>query len=194
MKEEKVFATSGKKKSQCSKGDQCSFRHERNDRAQKPTPNAATPSEPSMTRDRSESRKRSVRGRGQTGRILRQPCRYYLKGTCTRSPCEYWHPPECQVYKTESVDKCLFPHFQVEEQPGKKLKKSFKNPQNGRKRQDAAASVKPVPQGWVSQDSEPSGLLKKRGVSGKPEAYSFGINPMSTIHTVYATSSKYPRK
>ena len=35
--------------------------------------------------------------------ILRQPCRYFLKGTCTRSPCECWHPPECQFYKTELV-------------------------------------------------------------------------------------------
>ena len=25
-----------------------------------------------------------------------------LKGTCTRSPCEYWHRPDCQFYKTET--------------------------------------------------------------------------------------------
>ena len=59
-------------------------------------------SEPRNTRGRSVSRKRSARGGRQTDRILRQPCRYYLKGTCTRSPCECWHPPECQFYKTES--------------------------------------------------------------------------------------------
>ena len=87
-----------KEKVQCSKGNQCSFRHESNDRAQrKPNPNAATPSEPSMTRGRSVSRKRSIMGKSNPGIILRQPCRYYLKGTCTRSPCECWHPPECQV-------------------------------------------------------------------------------------------------
>ena len=39
-----------KEQGQCSKGDQCSFRHESNDRAPKPTPKAAPPSEPSMTR------------------------------------------------------------------------------------------------------------------------------------------------
>ena len=100
-----------KEKGQCSKGDQYSFRHESDDRAPRPTPKAAPPSEPSVTRGGSASRKRSVRGRSQTGRILRQPCRYYLKGTRTRSPCEYWHPPECQFYKDESGckgDKCLF--------------------------------------------------------------------------------------
>ena len=78
-----------KEKGQCLKGDQCSFRHESNDCAQqKPNPNAATPSEPSMTRGRSVSRKRSTKGKRNPGILLRQPCRYYLKGTCTRSPCE----------------------------------------------------------------------------------------------------------
>ena len=72
-----------KEKGQCSKGDQCSFRHDSVDLAPKTTPRAAPPSEPSMTRGRSVSRKRSVIGRSQTGRILRQPCRYYLKSTCT---------------------------------------------------------------------------------------------------------------
>ena len=51
-----------KEKGQCSKGDNCSFPHESDDHAQKPTPKAATPSEPSMTRGRSVSRKRSIRG------------------------------------------------------------------------------------------------------------------------------------
>ena len=52
-----------------------------------------------MTRGRSASRKRSVKGRSQTRRIPRQPSTHYLKSTCTRSPCEYWHPPECQFLK-----------------------------------------------------------------------------------------------
>ena len=51
----------------------------------------------------------------------------YLKGTCTRTPCEYWHPPECQFYKTKtgwkSGDTCLFPHYKVDKQPNKNPKK-----------------------------------------------------------------------
>ena len=47
-----------KEKGQSSKGDQCSFQHESNDRAQKPTPKAATLSELSMTRSRCALRKR----------------------------------------------------------------------------------------------------------------------------------------
>ena len=47
-----------KETGQCSKGDQCSFPHESNDRAQTPTPKASPPCEPSMTRGRSTSRKK----------------------------------------------------------------------------------------------------------------------------------------
>ena len=49
-----------KEKGQCSKGDQCSFRHESVDRAQKPDHNAATPSEPSLSRGRSVCRGKEV--------------------------------------------------------------------------------------------------------------------------------------
>ena len=73
------------------------------------------------TRGGSMSRKRRIRGKSNHDMILRQPCKYFLKGTCTISPCECWHPPECQFCKTEScckaVDKCLFPHHNVDEQP-----------------------------------------------------------------------------
>ena len=116
-----------KEKGQCSTGDQCSFRHESNDRAQKPEHIAATPSEPSFSRGRSVSKKRSIQGKSNHGAILRQPRRYYLKGTCTRSLCEYWHLPECQFYKRETGckagDKRLFPHDKVDEQSNKKPKK-----------------------------------------------------------------------
>ena len=96
--------------------------------------------------------------------ILRQPCRYYLKGTCTRSLCEYWHPPEGQFYKTETGckagDKCLFPHHKVGEQPIKKPKKGYYS--HKRRESDdknAVAILKSVPQlGCVSQ-----GLVSQRG-------------------------------
>ena len=97
------------------------------------------------------SRKRSIRGKSNPGMILRQPWKYFLKGACTRSPCEYWHPPECQFYKTESGcqarDKCLFPHHEVEEQPNEKPKKSYHSP-TGRESEDksAVATVKNEPQ------------------------------------------------
>ena len=133
----------------------------------KPTPKAVTPSEPSMTRGRSVSRKRSIRGISNPDVTLRHACRSYLKGICTISPCEYWHPPECQFYITESDckagDKCLFPHHKVDEQTNKKPKNCYHSPE-GRESDDknAVAIVKIVPQ-WccVSQDSE--ALVSQRG-------------------------------
>ena len=74
-----------KEKDQCSQGDRCSSRHTTQDRAQKPEHTAAAPSEPAVSR----RRKRSIGGKSIHGSILRQPCRYYLNGTCTRTSCEF---------------------------------------------------------------------------------------------------------
>ena len=50
-----------------------------------------------------------------------------MKGTCTKLPCDYWHPPEYQFYKSESGckfgGKCSSAHRQVEGQPSKKPRK-----------------------------------------------------------------------
>ena len=60
--------------------------------------------------------------------MSRWPCKDYLKGTCTNSFCEKWHPPECLFYKTKSGcrfgEKCSFAHRQVDEQPSKRSKKN----------------------------------------------------------------------
>ena len=130
-----------KEKGQCSKENRCIFQHESNDRAQqKPNPNAATPSEPSMTRGRSVSRTGSIKGKSNHGSILRQPCRYYLRGTCTRTSCEYWHPPECQFYQSETGckagDKCLFPRYKVDEPLNEKPKKSYFPKKKRKRRQE----------------------------------------------------------
>ena len=157
LKEEKVLVTSGKKKASVRKethavsGMRVTIVHKNQ------TTNAATPSEPSLSRGRRVSRKRSIRGKGNRGSILRQPCRYYLKGTCTRSPCEYWHPPECQFHKAEAGckarDKCLFPHHKVDEQPNKKPKKGYYS--HKRRESDDKNAVKIVSQmGCASHDAE----------------------------------------
>ena len=136
---------------QCSRGDQCSFRHDEDKRA-KPTPKTAPLSDPPTQRGRSASRRRNLRGRSPSGKFDRQPCKNFLKGTCTKLPCDYWHPPECQFYKSESGckfgEKCSFAHRQVEGQPSKKPKK------DGDK--SAVAIVKDVrPLGCVLENTEP---------------------------------------
>ena len=70
------------------------------------------------------------------------------------------YPPEGQIYKNETGcktgDKCLFPHYKVDEQPNKKPKKgccSAKSRESDDK--NAVAVVKSVSQlGCVSRDSD----------------------------------------
>ena len=112
---------------QCSRGDNCSFRHDINKRAKSTQPN---PSPNSSTRqnERNASRTRSPRGKSPSGRKSRWPCKDYLKGTCTNSVCEKCHPPECLFYKTKSGcrfgEKCSYAHREVDEQPTKRSKKN----------------------------------------------------------------------
>ena len=112
---------------QCSRGDNCSFRHDINKRVKMTQPN---PSPISFTQqhERNASRTRSPRGKSPSGRMSRWPCKDYLKGTCNNSFCERWHPPECLFYKTKNGcrfgEKCSYAHRQVDEQPSKRSKKN----------------------------------------------------------------------
>ena len=157
-----------------------------------PEHNVATPSEPSMSRGRSVSKKRSMQGKSNHGAILRQPCRSFLKGTCTRSL-------ECQFYKQKRAAK---PGINVCSRIMRLMNKQTKAeewqlfPQKKRKRRQeccgycemcATIGLRLARLGSI-------GFSQRETASGKPEAWSFGIDSTSTIHTVYATSSKYPGK
>ena len=113
---------------QRSKGDNCSFRHDLNKRAKMTQPNSSSRSSTRQT-ERNASRTRSPRGKSPSGRTSRWPCKDYLKGTCTNSFCEKWHPPECLFYKSENGcrfgEKCSYAHRQVEEQPSKMSQNSY---------------------------------------------------------------------
>ena len=84
---------------QCSKGDNCSFRHEKDKRAKSTQPNPS-PRSSAQQNVKNASRTKSPRGRSPSGRMARLPCKHYLKGTCTTPFCEKWHPPECLFYKS----------------------------------------------------------------------------------------------
>ena len=102
---------------QCSKGDICSFRHDMNKRAKLTQPQSSF----MQQNEKNASRTRSTRGKSPSGRMFRLPCKDYLKGTCTNSFCEKWHPPESLFYKSENGcrfgEKCPYAYRQVEEQP-----------------------------------------------------------------------------
>ena len=112
---------------QCSRGDNCSFRHDINKRA-KSTQSNTSPSSSTRQNERKSSRTRSRRGKSPSGTMSRWPCNDCLRGTCNNSFCERWHPPECLFYKTKSGcrfgEKCSFAHRQVDEQPCKRSKKN----------------------------------------------------------------------
>ena len=108
---------------QCSKGDNCSFRHDINKRG-KVTPSNPSPNSFMRQNERNASKIRSLRGRSPSGRMSRLPCKDF-EGTCTTPFCGKWHPPECLFYKSESGcrfgEKCSYAHRQVEEQPSKRF-------------------------------------------------------------------------
>ena len=101
------------------------FWHDEDKRAE-PTPKTAPPSELPTQRGSSASMRTNLRGRSPSGKFDRQPCRNFLRGICSKSPRDFWHPPECQFYEAESVskfvDKCSFANRQLEGQPSKKPK------------------------------------------------------------------------
>ena len=187
-----------KEKDQCSQGDRCSFRHDSQDRAQKPEHTAATPSEPTLSRGRSVSRKRSIWGKSNHGSMLRQPCRSYLKCTCTRTPCEYWHPPECQFFvKQKRVvnqeDTCLFPHYKVDEQPNKRPKRGYfpKRRESEDKRRRGGRD-KRLTIGLCITRLGCTRFSRNESVSVKADAESLERNSKSSIHKGHASSREYP--
>ena len=109
----------------CVKGNNCSFRHDMDKRG-KCSPSNPSPNSFMQQNERNALRTRSPRGKGPSGRMSRCPCKDYLKGTCSISFCEMWHPPECLFYKTKSGcrfgEKCSFAHRQVDEQPSKRFR------------------------------------------------------------------------
>ena len=111
----------------CVQGDNCIFCNDINKRG-KVTPTNPSPNSFMQQNERKSSRTRSPRGKSPCGRMSRWPCKDHLKGTCTNSLCEKWHPPECLFYKTKSGcrfgKKCSYAHRQVDEQPTKRSKKN----------------------------------------------------------------------
>ena len=132
------------------------------------------------------------------GPFFGKPCRCYLKGTCTRTLCEYWHPPECQFYLhatgCKAGDKCLFPHFKVDQQPNKKLKKSNIPKRRESDDKNAVAFVKSVSLlGCVSQHLD---ALVSQGRKSRRNPMQNVLEPIQRVRftEVYATSCEYPGK
>ena len=79
---------------QSSKGDNCSFWHDEDERAKSTPPNISPRSSTQQSVKNSSGIKR-LRGRSPSGKIARLPCKDFTRGTCTTPFCEKLHPPEC---------------------------------------------------------------------------------------------------
>ena len=96
---------------QCSKGDNCSFRHYTNKRAKSTQPNPS-PSSSTRQNEKNASRTRSPRGRSPSGENgSTAVARIASKELAQLHSVKKWHPPECLFYKSENgckfVDKCV---------------------------------------------------------------------------------------
>ena len=154
---------------QCSKGDNCSFRHDINKRG-KMTQSNPSPNSFMQQNERNASRTRSPRGKSPSGRMFRWPCKDYLRGTCNNSSCEKWHPPECLFYKTKSGcrfgEKCAFAHRQVDEQPTKRSQTN----------NDKSAVAMLKKGNWQERESVTDGCHDRPGKPGKRGDKKLGQN------------------
>ena len=106
-----------KSNGQCSKGDNCSFRHDINKRAKMTQPNSS-PNSFMQQNERNASRTRSPSdGPARITSKELAPIHSVKSGTLQNA---------CSIYKTKSgckcVEKCSYAHRQVDEQPCKRSK------------------------------------------------------------------------
>ena len=104
------------------------MRNDDRKRGKKTQSSSLAPRPQTLNDGRRFSKGSAPRGSTPSGRERQKAYRHYLRGNCTTPSCGYWHPPECQNYKTESGckvgDKCLFRHAEGDSQPSQKPKKS----------------------------------------------------------------------
>ena len=95
---------------QCSKEDNCSFRHDLNKRAKMTQPNPS-PNSVMQQNERKASRTRSPRAKSPSGGMPRWPCKDYLKGTCTNSFSEKWHACSTRPRVVADLGKSALVHI-----------------------------------------------------------------------------------
>ena len=118
-------------KANSSQGESSSFKHDVSKRGKKVKANVrrdhdhkAKTVKMDKVQQKEKSRKAPVH---QVNRIS---CFSYLNGKCTKSSCDYWHPPDCVKHKTDERCKvgetCAVLHSDIEA-PNKKSKRDQKS-------------------------------------------------------------------
>ena len=130
----------------------------------------------------------SPRAKSPPGLKGKRACTNFLKGKCTEPSCDYWHPPVCQNYKSESGckygDHCQVRHTEAGGQPSKKSKKSGEKDQLPHERRLFQL-------GCVSQDypQKKKSILREVGKLGSKHAVVFS---KGTWHHIKIRERKGP--
>ena len=153
---------------QCVKGDNCSFRHDVNNRG-KITPSNPSPNSFMQQNERKSSRTRSPRGRSPSGGMSRWALQ----------------PPECLFYKTKSGckfgEKCSFAHRQVDAQPTKRSKKN-----------DDKSAVAMLKKGdWQERGRVTDQCHDRLGKPGKRSERSWDKSRLNVNHLMHGTWVAY---
>ena len=115
----------------CSRGDDCSFKHDddkkgkrkgsqargrstsrdspRGDRRRSPSGKSKGKGD----RVRSPARGPPTRGTSPSGKANKDPCKWHIKGTCKHGDkCDLWHIPLCKFFKVSKCtrNECIFLH------------------------------------------------------------------------------------
>ena len=98
------------------------------------------------------------------------------------------HPPECQFFENETGckagDKCLFPHYKVDEHTNKKPKNYFREMRESDNK-NVVAIVKSVSQlGCVSQDSDE---LLSQGIKSRGSPMQKVLEPIQRVRFTKST-------
>ena len=95
-----------------------------NSRGQQEQSSSLAPKAQTQIDGRKASKGTGPQGRESFWNERSESVKNYLKGTCTNPSYNYWHPPVCQNYVSDSGckfgDKCLFRHTEPDRQPTKK--------------------------------------------------------------------------
>ena len=110
---------------QCSRGDSCSLNHGSHS-GQRAQSSSSTSKASTQTDGRKPYKYGSPRGESPSGLKGKRPCKKFIRGTCAKPSCDFWHPPVCLNPRSESGCKCgyqcNFLHIEAVGQSNKKLK------------------------------------------------------------------------
>ena len=105
-----------KARGQCTKGNVCSFRHNKGQRGKATQPSSFAPSMTEKVHREGNLREAAV----LLERDIEDRAGITVMELFTKPSCNYWHSPVCQNYTSESGcevgEKCMFRHTEVESQ------------------------------------------------------------------------------